>query len=106
MMFSKNTQHEYYFVGAGSLLTSNVQSMDGKLPGNNKPALATQRQTTIVNPQKTHTSNNAKRAGFNYIANQGVKGLNCQSANEPAPAVVGAITSRFVNLLLLGGHDA
>ena len=80
-----NTPTSIHTVGAGSLLTSNVQSVDSKLPDDTKPALATPQKTILVNSQNTRASNDAKRAGFKHISNDGVNGLNDQSVNEPAP---------------------
>jgi putative transposase len=65
-----------FCVGAGSLLTSNVQSVNNKLHEMNKPALADQ-------PTTSHGS--LPRAGFKYISNDNANGLPSQSVNEPAP---------------------
>lgn len=63
-------------VGAGSLLTSNVKSVDNKLHETNKPALTN---------QQTTSRGGLPRAGYKYTANQFTNGLSNQLVNEPAP---------------------
>jgi hypothetical protein len=103
-------------VGAGSLLTSPVKSIGGELLGVNKPALATQQPTNMVNSQNKFTTKYAKRACFKYVSNDNINRLNTQSVNEPFPPRKSAITmfandtvgfSRWnptVMIFYLGGH--
>jgi hypothetical protein len=72
-------------VGAGSLLTSNIQSVIGKLLGINKPALATQQKTNNVNSQNTFMTNYAQRAGYKLTASYTTNHPHSQSVNESFP---------------------
>jgi hypothetical protein len=62
---------KYPFVGAGSLRSLNSQSVYRLLIDDIKPALATQKQTTLWNVENAFTPN-ATRAGFKSTADHSI----------------------------------
>ncbi len=71
-----NTHTPIPIVGAGSLLTSNVSSVDATPQTTHKPALTIPRATS---------RDGSSRAGFKSTANNTINGLVNSSVNEPAP---------------------
>lgn len=76
IIWIKNPFASFQSVGAGSLLTSIVQSDDLKLNETNKPALTN---------QPTTSRGGLPRAGYKFTTNQSTNSHNIQSVNEPAP---------------------